>query len=257
MRSRLCAAILLLGFAVMLTAGAIASASAAEPEAPYLKVNSKRLFSKESQAVQIKNAAETKEGGTKEVILKGNYAAGPKTVNETRCKTVTSTKSILQGSEAFHDATTEFNIALSGCSLWVNLGEGFVLEKACAVEVVPAQTAAGRFWYEGVSKLQGTKIALSLEAAELATVTLKGASCKLASKYVLGGSVAAAVSPQDQEAKAMKLTFPATPIEIVWQPQLPSQKELELKLNGNRVVLQGEFELVLEKGLVFGAFNTP
>jgi hypothetical protein len=243
---------LLVGLAVLLLGAGIAAASASAIESPYWKVNSKRLVSKETQKAQMKLAIEGEKA--KELIIKGNVekGAGSKVVNEVHCNSLTTKSGNIIGSNNMFDGQAEFLLAPAGCKLLINFGEGFFEEKLCTVAVEPAEELKSRLWYEGTEAARGTKIALSFEAPDIAKITITGASCKLAGKYILEGSTAGTVSPQTGEPKALKVLLPNPSIEQLWQPQSPPKKEPELKLNGNRTTIQGEFEIVLESGVNFG-----
>jgi len=246
-----------MGLIALVLGGALVStlAVASEIEAPFWKVNEKRLEVGEKQQAKVKEHKESKE---EETIIKSELPiekTEKKAETEIRCKTVVSKNAELKGSKPKEDAGFNVGIGMTGCKLWAKNWKELVEEKACTLEAAPGEELLGRFWLEGTVAEGKTAIVLLLKATKIAVFKITGVGCRFLGEYTLGGSVAVQVTPENAENKNVKFIFPSPPITAVHQAQ-PAKEEAkpQLTLGSTTAAATGELETVLENGQKFGAF---
>ncbi len=241
-----------------LESGSKFGAFALEGEAPFWKINEKRLELGEKQPAKAVGT-QTKKA-SKETIIRAGLPVNEgssKAEAEIRCSTVVSKNAQLIGSKPKSDGSFHLGLAMTGCKLWAKNGKELVEEKGCTVEAT-GEEAEGRFWLEGTAAEEKNVITLLLKGSKIAVFKVTGTECRFPGEYTLGGNIAVQVSPENVETKALRLIFPSPPIPVVHQAQVKPEGEeekLELTLGSSKATLEGELEVELESGAKFGAFE--
>jgi hypothetical protein len=189
-------------------------------EAPFWKVNNKRLEAGEEKEVEAGAIAEPAKLTSK---IKGKEV-------ETRCKSVFFKEGKLEGSQGQSDGKfVTRTIELTECKIFVREGEAFKEQPACEVAPLATNRLSGRLWLEGTKEERGERPLLVLEPETMtegkpviANEKIKskaGETCAVAEeKYAIEGAIPLRLTPENEEAAEVHLSVVGESSTSVWQP---------------------------------------